>query len=217
MSFFQKYKWYILGGLGLVGLGVLTAMATSVSRLKNRKPKKILFVGDSISTGSSTYPAKIQKQRSDLDIDVLSKGGMRTSWMLDNLKDKLASNKYDRVYIYGGVNDMFSSVKIDDALSNIQQMVNMINENGADAFVIQGYVIDGFMDLSKFSPSKYVPEVSGFIPLIERYREYQSRIPKTIKNAHFVKPINLGDRTGDGIHPSGTGQQIIADEILKTI
>jgi lysophospholipase L1-like esterase len=96
-------------------------------------------------------------------------------------------------------------------------MVNLINENGADAFVISGYVVDGFMDLSKFTPSKYVTEVSGFIPLIDRYKQYQSSLFKTIKNAKIIKPINLGNRTGDGIHPNGEGQRIIANEVLKTI
>ena len=218
MNFIQKNKWYILGFVGLAGLGVsISLLFERFFNLKNPNPKKILFVGDSISTGESTYPAIIRRDRSDLQIDTLSQGGKRTDWMLENLKSQLASNKYDRVYIYGGVNDAFSTTPISSILSNVQSMVNLINENGADAFVISGYVVDGFMDLSKFKPSVYVPEVSGFIPLIERYKQYQSSLFKTIKNAKVIKPINLGDRTGDGIHPNGEGQRMIANEILKTI
>jgi len=217
-NFIENNKWYILGFVGLAGLGVATALLFErFFNLKNPNPKKILFVGDSISTGESTYPAIIRRDRSDLQIDTLSEGGRRTDWMLENLKSKLASNKYDRVYIYGGVNDAFSTTPISSILSNVQSMVNLINENGADAFVISGYVVDGFMDLSKFTPSKYVTEVSGFIPLIDRYKQYQSSLFKTIKNAKIIKPINLGNRTGDGIHPNGEGQRIIANEVLKTI
>ena len=217
-NFIENNKWYILGFVGLAGLGVATALLFErFFNLKNPNPKKILFVGDSISTGESTYPAIIRRDRSDLQIDTLSEGGRRTDWMLENLKSKLASNKYDRVYIYGGVNDAFSTTPISSILSNVQSMVNLINENGADAFIISGYVVDGFMDLSKFTPSKYVTEVSGFIPLIDRYKQYQSSLFKTIKNAKIIKPINLGNRTGDGIHPNGEGQRIIANEVLKTI
>jgi len=217
-EFIERNKWYILGFVGLAGLGVATAILFErFFNLKNPNPKKILFVGDSISTGESTYPAMIRRERSDLQIDTLSQGGKRTDWMLENLKSQLASNKYDRVYIYGGVNDAFSTTPISSILSNVQSMVNLINENGADAFVISGYVVDGFMDLSKFTTSKYVTEVSGFIPLIDRYKQYQSSLFSTIKDAKIIKPINLDDRTGDGIHPNGEGQRIIANEILKTL
>ena len=218
MSFYSKNKWYIIGGLGILGLGVLTAfLLESFKLIKNRNPKKILFVGDSISTGASTYPAKIKSRRSDLDIDVVAQGGKRTDWMLDNLRDKLDTKKYDRVYIYGGVNDAFSSVKIPTIYQNLQSMVDLINKNGADAFIIEGYVVDGFMDLSKFKPSKYVTDVNDFIPIIAKYKDYQSGISKNIKNASFVKPINLGDRTGDGIHPNQEGQEIITEKILSTL
>jgi lysophospholipase L1-like esterase len=217
-NFLSKYKWYIVGAISLVGLGVATAYAIDkITIVKNKNPKKLLFVGDSITTGDSAYPSKIRSQKSDLQVDTLSQVGKNTSWMLDNLKTKLASNKYDRVYIYGGINDVFSSVPIATILSNIQEMVDLINENGADAFVIEGYDIDGFMDYQKMPVTQYVSTKQDYLPLIEKYKQYQNNIANTIKNANFVKPINLGTKTSDGIHPNGEGQQIIATEILKTI
>ena len=216
--FLSKYKWYIVGAISLVGLGVATAYAIDkITIVKNKNPNKLLFVGDSITTGDSAYPSKIRSQKSDLQIDTLSQVGKNTSWMLDNLKTKLASNKYDRVYIYGGINDVFSSIPIATILSNIQEMVDLINENGADAFVIEGYDIDGFMDYQKMPVTQYVSTKEDYLPLIEKYKQYQDNIANTIKNANFVKPINLGTKTSDGIHPNGEGQQIIATEILKTI
>lgn len=217
-NFLSKYKWYIVGAISLVGLGVATAYAIDkITIVKNKNPKKLLFVGDSITTGDSAYPSKIRSQKSDLQVDTLSQVGKTTSWMLDNLKTKLASNKYDRVYIYGGINDVFSSIPIATILSNIQEMVDLINENGADAFVIEGYDIDGFMDYQKMPITQYVTNKQDYLPLIEKYKQYQDNIANTIKNANFVKPINLGIKTSDGIHPNGEGQQIIATEILKTI
>jgi len=217
-NFLSKYKWYIVGAISLIGLGVATAYAIDkITIVKNKNPKKLLFVGDSITTGDSAYPSKIRSQKSDLQIDTLSQVGKTTSWMLDNLKTKLASSKYDRVYIYGGINDVFSSVPIATIISNIQEMVDLINENGADAFVIEGYDIDGFMDYQKMPVTQYVSIKEDYLPLIEKYKQYQNNIANIIKNANFVKPINLGTKTSDGIHPNGEGQQIIATEILKTI
>lgn len=213
-----KNKWYILGSIGLVGVGVAVAFLFSGFRkIKNRNPKKLLFVGDSITTGQSAYPSIIQSQRSDLTIDKVSSVGKQTSWMLDNLKNQLSSNKYDRVYIYGGINDAFSSVPVSTSLANIQEMVDLINQNGADAFVIQGYVIDGFMDYLKMPITQYVATKEDYIPLIEKYKQLQGSIPSVIKNANILKPINLGDKTQDGIHPNQEGQQIIANQILKTL
>ena len=56
-----------------------------------------------------------------------------------------------------------------------------------------------------------------YVPLIEKYKQYQSAIPKTIKNATIIPQFNLGDNTSDGTHPSAKGQQMIADIILKTL
>jgi len=213
-----KNKWFILGSIGMVGLGVAVAfLFNSFRKIKNKNPKKLLFVGDSITTGQSAYPSIIQGERSDLTIDRVSSIGKQTSWMLDNLKNQLSSNKYDRVYIYGGINDSFSSVPVSTSLANIQEMVDLINQSGADAFVIQGYVIDGFMDYLKMPITQYVTTKEDYIPLIEKYKQLQASISSTIKNANIIKPINLGDKTQDGIHPNGEGQQIIANQILKTL
>lgn len=213
-----KNKWYILGSIGLVGVGVAVAfLFSSFRKIKNRNPKKLLFVGDSITTGQSAYPSIIQSQRNDLTIDKVSSVGKQTSWMLDNLKNQLSSNKYDRVYIYGGINDAFSSVPVSTSLANIQEMVDLINQNGADAFVIQGYVIDGFMDYIKMPITQYVTTKEDYIPLIEKYKQLQGSIPSVIKNANIIKPINIEDKTQDGIHPNNEGQQIIANQILKTL
>jgi hypothetical protein len=82
----------------------------------------ILFVGDSITEAQYSYAHLIKKEFPKKDIQVLAKGGMRTKWMLDNLKPLLAKKHFDRVYIWGGVNDMFSAVTIEQAIANLKQM-----------------------------------------------------------------------------------------------
>lgn len=220
-EFIQNNKWYILGSIGFVGVGIGVAYFISrFTKLKNPNPKKILFVGDSISDPkySIVYPLKVKEARPDLQVDIVALGGKTTSWMLENLIPQLQNNKYDRVYIYGGINDMFSPVSVSTALSNVQKMVDLINENGADAFVLQGYTHNGyFMDANRIPTTRYVTTAEEYLPLIEKYKQYQSAIPKTIKNATIIPQFNLGDNTSDGTHPSAKGQQMIADIILKTL
>ena len=228
-SFISRNK-YIIGSvfaLSIIGFLVYKVFASGKAKLKNPNPKKILFVGDSISaikdsrgnSITSTYPnyVKSEMAKNNISVDVLAKGGEPTSWMLQNLPTML-QNKYDRVYIYGGVNDAWnSSIKPNVPLENVQKMVDMINQSGADAYVIIGYEPYGFMDYTKMPVTRYQNDKTDNIPLIKEYANYQVQLPKVIKNATFIPKINLGNRTGDGIHPNGEGQKMIAQTINKTI
>lgn len=217
MSFISKNKWLIIGGLGIIGLGVLTAfLIDSLSPIKNRNPKKILFLGDSITVDFHSYANSIRKKFTDKDITIKASVGKKTSWMLQSLQDLLQNNSYDRIYVYGGINDIFSGVSGNEALSNIQKIVDLGTEKGADVFVIEGINPEGFMDINKMSLNQYVSNKEEYLPKIEKYGQFQDSL-KAIKKARLIKKFDLGNRTDDGIHPNPQGQQIITQEILKTI
>jgi lysophospholipase L1-like esterase len=195
-------------------------------RIKNKNPKKILFVGDSQTavidpSGKAigfTYPNVLKKKLpSGYEIDVMAQVGKSTAWMKSNLPAQLKKKKYDRVYIYGGGNDMTSGVSVDQALANIQSMVNMVNESGADAFVNLGYRIDNFMDLSKLPTTQFITSKDQWIPIIEKRRELQRQLPKKIKGAHFVPVYDLKGLTSDGIHPNSKGHELVANAVYDTI
>lgn len=198
-------------------------------KLKNPEPKKILIVGDSQSAIKSssgndisyTYPNLLKKQFPDKQIDVMAMVGKRTSWMLDNLPAKLSENKYDRIYIYGGGNDMSGRVPIDETLSNIQKMVDLSNENGADVFVNTGWIIEGengkFGNHNIMPINKYYKDSASWIPKVKRRKELQERIPKEIKNASFILPYDLKQNTGDGIHPNREGHKLVAKYVGDTL
>ena len=232
MGFYQKYRIPILIGTTVVSSVVIAVLidkwvqSRRNKKLKNPNPKKILIVGDSqsaIKTSDGkditwTYPAVLKKHFPDKEIDVLAKGGKPTSWMLENLPAQLKGKKYDRIYIWGGGNDAFnSSINLDKTLKNFQKMVDLSNENGADAFVILGYKIDGFSDYNKMPYTAYVKDKKQYIPLIERRKQIQKRLPDEIKNARFVPIFDLGDRTNDGIHPTPEGHRIIAEKMIQNI
>lgn len=218
-------------GLGLIGVVAYVHYISKNPKkkdTKNSNPKKILIVGDSQSAIVNkdgkpitfTYPNILRKELSTkgYTIDVLALGGMPTKWMKDNLPSQLNGKKYDRVYIYGGGNDSAnSSIKIQTVVDNIQSMVDMANDNGADAFVILGYKIEGFSDYKKMPLTPYVKTKEAWIPLIERRKELQRELANKIENASFVPVYDLGTRTSDGIHPNAEGQKIVAQNILKSI
>jgi lysophospholipase L1-like esterase len=201
----------------------------TTKKLKNPNPKKILFVGDSqtaikSSSGGNitfTYPNILKKNFSDKQIDVLALVGKQTSWMLENLPAQLKNNKYDRIYIYGGGNDTSSGTKVDTTLSNIQKMVDISNENGADVFVNTGWIIEGesgrFGNPYILPITKYVTSAEQWKPLLSKRKELQERIPKEIKNASFIMPYDLKQKTSDGIHPTQEGHKLVAQYVSDTL
>jgi lysophospholipase L1-like esterase len=210
----------------VVSYDSLESMDKTLVPIKNKNPKNILIVGDSHSSikdksGKSvtyTFPNLLKKELEPQGyvVDVLALGGMTTQWMLDNLPEQLRGKKYDRVYIYGGANDaMNSSITLEKALGNIQKMVDLSRNNGADVFVNQGYIIEG--EKGKFGNWRNMP-IKGtvlknkeeWIPYIERKKELQRRIPLEIKNANFISPYDLKGLTSDGIHANPEGQKIVA-------
>jgi acyl-CoA thioesterase-1 len=219
----------ILKGLG-IGLGITLAILILILILRKRKnPKNILIVGDSQSaiadsSGNKitfTYPNILKKtlEPEGYKIDVLAIGGKTTDWMKNNLPNQLAKNKYDRVYIYGGGNDTSNaSIKLDTTLNNIQKMVDMSIENGADVIVNLGWKIQGDFGNYKIMPlTIYLKKKEDWIPYVEKRKELQRLIPKRIKNAKFIQPYDLKSLTKDGIHPTAEGHKIVADIFLDSI
>lgn len=211
----------------LIGITIIYFTVKKFFGKKAQPIGSVLFVGDSItaieSNGkpvTSTYPNIIKSELSSkgVKVDVVAQGGKRTDWILTNLKEKLKTNKYDRVYIYGGINDMFSSVSIESALQNVQKMVDLIKSKGSEPYVIIGYDAKTFMDENKLKPTSYVPTKAGMVKLKNRYIEFQNSIPKAIKGATIVGKFNIpSSMTSDAIHPTPSGQKIIANSLLEDI
>ena len=232
----NKTKKIILIGLASAVLLVLTSAIIIRSirknrglKIKNKNPKKILIVGDSqsvIETSSGnaisyTYPNILRNKLKDknVTIDVLAQVGKTTDWMKKNLPSKLKDKKYDRVIIYGGGNDTSNAnIKLETTLNNIQQMVDMSNENGADVFVNLGYKVQGDFGNYKIMPiTPYITERENWIPYVQKRKDLQKLIPQKIKNATFIPAYDLQSKTSDGIHPTASGHKIVAEKVYDTI
>ena len=225
--------------IGVVVAGLTTAIIVRVVRkrksganVKNNNPKKILIVGDSQSAIENasggkityTYPNILREQLADkgVTIDVLAIGGKTTDWMKKNLPSKLKNKKYDRVIIYGGGNDTSNaSIKLETTLNNIQKMVDMARENGADAFVNLGYKVQGkFGDIDILPvgrPANLLTKKEQWIPYVQKRKDLQKLIPNKIKNANFIPSYDLESKTTDGIHPTSSGHKIVAEKVYDSI
>ena len=221
----KKHLYWIAGGVAVLG-GILYYK----SRKGEKKPflgwlfgnkstpnPNTLFIGDSITADPNwSYPALIRKSRPDLSIDLNAKSGQTTSWMLVNLPAKLKAKKYGKVFIYGGVNDaMNDSIKPSTTISNVQKMIDLARQNGAQVYVILGYEPNGFMDYRKMPLTRYITRREQYIPMIEKYKGLQNSYATQLRNATIIPKINLGTLTSDGIHPNGTGQNKIAEVIKR--
>ena len=211
----------------MIGITIIYFTIRKFFGKKAQPVGSVLFVGDSITAidyngtpVTSTYPNFIKKELEPkgIKVDVVAKGGKRTDWILANLTEKLKTNKYDRVYIYGGVNDMFSSTTKQSALQNVQKMVDLSIKNGSDPYIVIGYDAKSFMDENKLKTTKDVPTKAGIIEMKNKYVDYQNSIPTTITGATIVKKFNIpSSMTNDGIHPTPSGQKIIAKKLLESI
>jgi lysophospholipase L1-like esterase len=222
------YSILALTFLGLTSFVFVKVIKKQGVRIKNKNPKKILIVGDSQSviksdTGSAityTYPNILIKEFPNKNFDVMASVGKTTKWMLDNLPSKLL-NKYDRVYIYGGGNDMTSGVSVDKAVSNIQEMADLSKASGADVFVNLGYKIEGvngkFGNYNIMPITQYVTTKEQWIPLVEKRKQLQKSLSKSIKGVNFIPVYDLKKNTTDGIHPTGEGHKLVAVEFKKTL
>ena len=228
-------KKIIVIGLALVALSLTTAIIIRIRKsriggggtIKNKNPKKILIVGDSQSAIENasggkityTYPNILRDKLKDVTIDVLALGGKTTDWMKKNLPAKLKNEKYDRVIIYGGGNDTSNaSIPLSTTINNIQQMVDMSKDNGADVFVNLGYKVQGDFGNYKIMPlTPYLDKKEDWIPYVEKRKELQKLIPDKIKNAEFIPTYDLQSKTLDGIHPTAAGHKIVAEKIYESI
>ncbi len=187
---------------------------------KKRKPhdiKSILFVGDSFSAGAPnfSYSYIIKNTLKSKLVDVVAMSGAKTDWMLQSLNKQLSLLHYDRVYIWGGINDVFAGIADSQIIANIQKMVDMIVAQGGEAFVIIGYNAKKFMTDTALLPTAYFTKTQ-MMQARDRYIVFQKELARKIKGAIIVDEFDLNPSPiSDGTHPDGIQHKYIAQVLLK--
>jgi len=177
-----------------------------------QKEDKILFVGDSLTAYRGGWQHQVARMLHAKHTNI-SKGGKRTKWMVNEL-NKLSDNSegYTKVIIYGGINDSFSSVKEEETIENIQDMVYTAKEMGAEPIVIVGYNADKVNRNTMYSN-----EVET--KCRDRYIKLQKRIQRDIRGCNVIPMDNTIDRSDsdDGIHLKASGHRKFSSWVLKNL
>ena len=181
---------------------ILTILICAILMGFTQRDERILFVGDSLTAYNGGWQHQVARMR-NTKYDNISKGGKRTKWMLQQMKQyPLNSYKYTDVIIYGGINDSFSSVSESETINNIQQMVDIAKGMGAVPIVIVGY-----------NPQRvnvntmYSNEIETRCR--NRYIKLQKRMQSELKRCVIIPMENGIDRgdSDDGIHLKSSGHR----------
>lgn len=175
----------------------------------------VMFVGDSLSAGpGNTWNYLLEKEHPNWEVTHVVKGGMKTDWMLKNMLPKLKEKKYDKVFIYGGTNDSFwVNLPLSSAVSNIQKMVDAVNNQGGTAYVFLGYEANSVMTDQALKPTKYCDK-----PCMKKGRDRTSKLQKDLESqitgAVIIPTIEGNSKwTSDGIHPGGSQHQLMKNHV----
>jgi hypothetical protein len=194
-------------------------LKTLVHLIKEDNGKiNVMFVGDSHSAGEGwTWNYLIAKDHPEWDVTQVTQGGKRTDWMLQNLKTKLSEKKYDLVFIYGGANDVMSPQPISTPISNIQKMVDLVNDQGGKAIVLTGFDSETIFNPEKVKPTKYCDRecMIGFKP---KRIKYQADLASSITGAIII-PKLVGDLnwSSDGIHVGSSQHKLMKDHVYSNM
>jgi peptidoglycan hydrolase-like protein with peptidoglycan-binding domain len=193
----------------LISENQLKLVVNLITEDDNSVKENVMFVGDSLSAGKgTTWNYLLEKAHPNWNVTHVVLGGMRTGWMLSNMLPKLKEKKYDKVFIYGGTNDAFwIGTNLSEAVTNIQKMVDAVNEQGGQAYVFLGYeagsvMVDKYLKPTKYPDGRVLCDQNCMYKARERMIQLQKDLSSQIKNAIIIPTIS-GDDTwapGDGTH-----------------
>ncbi|CCK78208.1 MULTISPECIES: GDSL-type esterase/lipase family protein [Desulfobacula] len=187
----------------LVSLAVLFSFPSSY-KIKNADPigETIVCFGDSLTYGTGAtkgmdYPSQLSRL---IDIEVINSGvpGDTTEKALNRI-DKIINMNPRIVLITIGGNDLKNGVKKEIAFKNIEQLIHIIQKNGA-------LVILGGIDVPFWGRGFG----RGYIELAEKTG---SVLVQNIFKDIFGKPRLMSD----SIHPNNQGYTIMAKHFYKAL
>lgn len=175
------------------------------------KCQKILFIGDSHTCYAGGWQDQLCKMSGMIGTRI-AKGGMQTSWMWQNSKNRIDTS-FDWCMIWGGANDAASPANADSTIKNIQRIVDLCNSKGVRCVVLTGFNPD-VVQITQYNKNQW-----GFYP--PKYRILQAKIKSEIKGAIIVQNWFVDRKDGDCgdfiCHLSAKGHNKMALGIYKAV
>ena len=197
------------------GLLLIIIILLSTTLFEPQSKPNVLVIGDSLSSYTGGWQDIISKKL-NYNLTNVSKSGAKTDWMLSKLKSQLryqlrCGSKYDIVYIYGGINDVFSNIEQNTTISNICEMIELCNGYDVKPYIIIGYNPHTVME------SALPTEIISYRKI--GYFKLQQRIQSEIKQEYIIRMNRSISKTdvSDGIHLNPSGHYKLANWILTHI
>jgi hypothetical protein len=127
--------WVLVGGMRINYYGNMYTFGTVLNGLiergKSPQTAKFLFLGDSNTyDATNNWTGYLIRDLGIRNAKIIQKNGGTTSWMKQQLEEELAKgNRYDYIFIWGGINDIYSTGTArgkNNAIGNIRDMVMML-------------------------------------------------------------------------------------------
>ena len=207
-------------GQGLYGQSKL------IKKLKNGEDQLVIVYGTSLSSGANgkSWMGEVadhfnQKYGSHLKYRLSGKGGMWSTWGVQNLEDSVISRNPDAVIIEFGINDAFEKYKTSPSVAqlNLEYMINRIRlQNPSCEIILQ------VMNMP-------IGKSAGFRPNLMAYYSMYRKVAKKQKlllidhYPNWQKILDMGEdeflkHVPDGIHPNiESGREIIAPLIIDSL
>lgn len=191
------------------------ALFSSASLKANGEPKRILFLGDSLTAGygidpEQAYPALIGNKLEALGYNYqvfpaglsgeTSAGGLRrANWVLQK--------KTDILVLALGANDGLRGIDLSDTKKNLQGIIDIAKKKYPEILI----VIAGMQMPPNLGPD-YTAQFKKMYPQLAEEND-AALIPFLLEGVGGKPEFNIAD----GIHPNAKGHALLAETVWKTL
>jgi lysophospholipase L1-like esterase len=202
----------IIGSAFVAAIGTIIGVSIyrNSKKINSKKPFNLLFIGDSYTDNPNSYADQLKAMLPNANITKIAKVGQKTDWMLSNASKEIQSEKYDAVFILGGINDIYARNSIAVAENSLQTMYNQVKQTPAKLIGISIASTDYYppYDATK---GRLTDELNTWIRnnrSLDYFIDMNSLLKKNGKQ-------NLDLFNPDKLHPTPYAQKLLASEIKQ--
>jgi lysophospholipase L1-like esterase len=213
--------------LGIFAMSAILFLGTAMKK----KPKRIVFFGDSITQAGVKGNGYINLLKKSLDSTKYQLigagiGGNKVYDLYLRIEDDVISKKPDLVVIYVGINDVWhklgarTGTDYDKYLKFYQAIINKIQATGSKVVLCTPSVIgekkegtnEADADLAKYSDGIRALAAKNNLPICDLRKAFLNYETKNNST-----DLDKGILTTDKVHLNEVGNQLVADQLLPFI